>query len=91
MTEPCFYCGMQTPAVSMGDHMPIPRRNGGTMTVPACISCHQLKDSFRLDSWSPEMVSAVLRDMPMVGRETRIFLAKMLAVASDMSAARGAA
>jgi hypothetical protein len=91
MTPPCFYCGMPTPAKSMGDHMPIPRRNGGTMTVPACISCHQLKDSFSLAEWSPEMACAVIRDMPLVGRETRIFLAKMLAVASDMSAARGAA
>ena len=41
----CFYC-----STSFGqtrhehDHAPIPQCNGGTETVPSCVTCHDLKD-----------------------------------------------
>lgn len=51
---PCFYCGEPLDGAHQHDHMPIPWRHGGRETVPACESCHSLKDRRRPSSaWPP--------------------------------------
>ena len=81
--EQCFYCQCLISGGGRGDHFPMPERNGGETTVPCCVSCHDMKDRFPLDAWPDEWVIIVMRDMPKVSRETRIFLAKALAIVSD--------
>ncbi len=81
----CFYC--RAPLLNgsyQNDHFPIPARNGGKITVPACLPCHDMKDRMRFDEWPEEMVAAVMDSFPSLNRETRIMLAKFLAMASDI-------
>lgn len=86
-TEPCFYCGANVRKSGEGDHMPIPKRNGGTNCVPCCETCHVMKDSLPILSWNSEyfakMFNAIMADMPKMSRETKIFLAKAMALCSD--------
>jgi hypothetical protein len=74
----CFYCGALVRADAVGDHMPIPKEAGGAQTVPCCESCHDMKDRFSLDDWPVEWVSAVVADMPLMSRESRLLLARVL-------------
>ena len=83
----CFYCGAPLVVGSYQlDHFPIPARNGGKTTVPACLPCHDMKDRLLFEQWPSEMVNAILADFPYLNRETRIFIAKALAMASDVVA-----
>lgn len=78
---PCFYCGaLVSESFGVGDHFPIPEEKGGSITVPCCRSCHDMKDRFPLDRWPMEWVSAVVMDFPKMSRETRIFLAKSISL-----------
>jgi hypothetical protein len=83
----CVYCGGLVGTRGVGDHMPIPRRNGGTETVPACMSCHDMKDRFTLEKWPLDWWLKVMADWPKMSRETRIFLAKTAAALTDAMAA----
>jgi hypothetical protein len=60
--------------------MPVPKDMGGVDTVWACRSCHDMKDRFQLGDWPVEWLIPILDDMAKVGRETRLFLAKSLAI-----------
>lgn len=84
--EQCFYCGalVNRRAAARGDHFPFPKHVGGTMVVPCCESCHDMKDRFNLDSWPIEWVSEVTKNWSVMSRETRIFLAKVFAVFSSV-------
>jgi hypothetical protein len=73
-----------TSSSAQGDHMPIPKRNGGVETVPCCKVCHELKDNFKLGTWDVGLVSEVLKEMATAGRFTKIFMAKWLASYSDL-------
>lgn len=80
----CYYCG--APVVSGSyqmDHFPVPDRNGGTVTVPACLSCHDMKDRLRFDQWPDELIGEIIAEFPTLNRETKIFIAKAFAMASD--------
>ena len=79
----CFYCGACVSGKGKGDHFPLPRNCGGTLTVPCCESCHDMKDRYAVGQWPTEWVEAVLRDMPRMSRETRLFLAKMVRVTAE--------
>lgn len=46
----CFYCDRKLD-VHQHDHYPVPRRAGGTHTVPACPVCHDLKDRIPSYCW----------------------------------------
>jgi hypothetical protein len=84
----CFYCGCcVAERHGRGDHFPIPARRGGTDTVDCCVSCHDMKDRFPLDRWPTEWMEAVLEDFPKLGRETKIFLAKVAGIHADALAA----
>ncbi|WP_316194413.1 hypothetical protein [Bradyrhizobium sp. SZCCHNRI3052] len=85
----CFYCGgLVAERSGQGDHFPIPDRNGGLETVPCCVSCHDMKDRFTLENWPMDWLYKVLADFPKLSRETRIFLAKTMAIASDLKQER---
>jgi hypothetical protein len=87
--DSCFYCGaLVSQRQGKGDHFPVPSRHGGTETVICCISCHDMKDRFNLDSWPIEWLTPVLRDFPKLSRETRVFLAKSIALILDAQAMR---
>lgn len=60
--EVCHYCRMPA-AVLEWDHFPMPRRHGGSATVPACVNCHALKDRIALDAWPPGMAEAALAEL----------------------------
>ena len=78
MTKKCTYCDglIGYGGKGVGDHAPLPRSVGGTVTVPCCVSCHEMKDNFPLDTWPTEWWLKVSADFPKLNRETRIFLAK---------------
>ena len=76
----CYYCGALVSAGGKGDHFPIPDSCGGAFTVPCCLSCHDMKDRFSLDRWPDEFVNKVIADFPKFNRETKIFLAKTMAL-----------
>ena len=81
----CWYCDC-TYSISksaVGDHFPIPKRHGGLDTVPCCQQCHSLKDRIKLEDWSNAMIFKVVADFPKLSRETRIFLAKSIALFQD--------
>ena len=80
----CFYCGANVSKGTMEmDHMPVPQMMGGLDVVPACKTCHDMKDRFILTDWSDEWRAAVMRDMPKMSRETKIFLAKAMVITVD--------
>lgn len=86
----CFYCGalVSNGSTGVGDHFPVSKRHGGTATVDCCLSCHDMKDRYSLNNWPAEWTSKVMQDFPLMSRETRIFLAKLMALAQDASQPR---
>ena len=75
--EQCFYCDAPlSRSNTENDHFPIPQRHGGTVTVPCCTTCHDMKDRFDLGSWPSTCIPILARDFPNISRETRIFIAK---------------
>lgn len=85
LLKTCFYCEsvFSTSRSAQGDHMPIPRRYEGDLTVPCCKTCHEAKDNINLENWSNEMWMNVIADFPKLSRDTRLFLAKAMAVCQD--------
>ena len=86
--EPCFYCEALVRTTGRGDHFPVPKRNGGVLTVPICDTCHDMKDRFNLDDWPAPWITVVLTQWPILRRETRLFLAKTMSLLSDAIAMR---
>ena len=83
--DQCFYCDglVRRSSKLSGDHFPIPKRHGGTIIVPCCQSCHDMKDRFDIYQWPAEWLPVIINDFPNLNRETRIFLAKALALVTD--------
>lgn len=81
--ETCFYCGILVTKKKENDHFPIPKRNGGTNTVPSCLSCHDMKDRYGLYDWPIEWFEVIVSDFPKMSRETRLFLVKAISIVSD--------
>lgn len=80
----CFYCGaIVWSRQSMGDHFPTPFAVGGSTVVPACESCHHMKDNFSFKLWPSSWVSKVVADFPLLSRETKIFLAKAIRIIAE--------
>lgn len=46
----CWYCDEEMKGRHEHDHVR-PRRHGGTITVPACLDCHNLKDRIPVLKW----------------------------------------
>lgn len=78
--ERCFYCDTLISNNSgSGDHFPIPKDCGGKTTVPACLSCHDMKDRFKLNDWPFSWTTKIIEDFPKLQRESKLLLAKMIA------------
>lgn len=52
----CLYCETALAARHEHDHVPTPRRAGGTETYCVCLGCHELKDRTPFYKW-PDMES----------------------------------
>ena len=78
----CYYCDAPLNRRVEYDHFPIPIRHGGKDVVPVCITCHDLKDRYRIENWSIENLSKAMEDLNRVwqdlGRDGRLFIAKGL-------------
>jgi len=82
--EQCFYCrGMLSKGNRELDHFPRPARHGGTEVVPACRTCHDMKDRFNASDWPVEFIGPIMRDIENSSREMRIFFAKAASVMFD--------
>jgi hypothetical protein len=80
----CFYCGCTLVAGNkQDDHFPTPDRHGGTATVASCNSCHDMKDRIDVGDWNPEWFGIVMDDLQNAKKETRVFLAKAIAIMLD--------
>jgi hypothetical protein len=59
----CHYCDALVAGDNVEmDHFPIPKRAGGTETVPACVTCHDMKDRFLQEDWPTELFERALRE-----------------------------
>lgn len=59
----CFYCdALLTKGNREMDHFPIPDSAGGKAMVPACVTCHDMKDRFPLAKWPIGFVAAAMAD-----------------------------
>ena len=87
----CYYCFAPISKNNReDDHFPLPFDCGGTGTVPACRTCHDLKDRFPLDSWSAEMLGDFMSEFSNLrSRTLRIFLAKSAAILARNNQERG--
>lgn len=74
----CFYCDRVVGPAHEHDHFPIPASAGGTQTVPACLTCHELKDRITVEKWDLTELFSAWASMPPVAR---ILTAKMLRLA----------
>jgi hypothetical protein len=94
VTDPtaCFYCGANVAKTNNGyrwrgqgerDHFPIPKQCGGTMTVPICITCHDMKDRYPLETWPIDWVFAIYKDWWKLSRESRLFLGKAMRICAE--------
>ena len=79
----CFYCGAAVVTTGKGDHVPYPFSVGGGITVPCCKTCHEMKDSFGLDSWSVSWIMKIFGEFSRLSREMKIFLMKMFRIISE--------
>lgn len=76
--DECFYCGVHGGPVEH-DHFPVPQCYGGTITVPVCRGCHDLKDRTPLDDWNPAMAfGAFIGLWEKADRDERLALAKII-------------
>ncbi len=81
----CIYCGAPIAKNDLEmDHFPIPERHGGKLTVPACRTCHTMKDRFSLESILEYLLDTAVWSG--WNRETRILFAKMSNILLDMEA-----
>jgi hypothetical protein len=55
----CWYCDEELGERHEHDHVQ-PRRVGGTLTVPACLDCHNLKDRVTLNNWPADVAMRAL-------------------------------
>ena len=85
----CFYCNALVTFDCEDDHFPIPSCAGGEETVPCCISCHDMKDRFKLENWPIEWLSKTIADFPLFSRETKLLLAKIIRVYAESQARTG--
>lgn len=82
-TYRCFYCGEEFVGGAMeADHFPIPACVGGTNVVPACRTCHDLKDRVDFGSFflMESAIGEMIRELNSYGRFGKIFLARMLRI-----------
>lgn len=49
-SDGCFYCGSDGPFQM--DHFPVAARHSGTLTVKACLHCHNIKDRISVSMFS---------------------------------------
>lgn len=83
----CHYCGQAVlEKHSRGDHWPVPKRYGGTATVPCCQPCHKAKDTLSLTNWDKEWLNIIFRDWPTLSREMKLFIAKLYDFCLDLYA-----
>jgi len=87
ITYACYYCGATISDARVEfDHFPVPQHLGGEKTVPACQTCHDMKDRFRLNTMSDDMVAEVVADFPHLSRASKIVLARVLRMALEAKA-----
>ena len=78
----CFYCDKFMADKHEHDHFPLPRIAGGKQTVCACITCHDFKDRFNIQSWTPEQFAKGFNDVAKT-QMGRIMLAKLYKIACN--------
>lgn len=87
----CYYCFAPISKNNReDDHFPIPNDCDGITTVPACRTCHDLKDRYPLDRWSIELFAEWMGEMGnLKSRVLRIYLAKAAAMVARANKERG--
>ena len=75
----CYYCKCNISKNNLElDHFPIPQDCSGVLTVPACRSCHDMKDRFNLCNWDKSWYDIAVRQMGYLDREGKIMWAKLI-------------
>ena len=71
------------------DHYPVPKRHGGTETVPTCLNCHALKDRTLLTDWPLDLYAAAHRGVAALNDQpgpVRLLIAKLAVIGMDAEA-----
>jgi hypothetical protein len=83
----CFYCGAICSTGNIEwDHFPIPANLGGTVTVPSCVACHDMKDRYPLNGWPTDWMGPFLKDFHLLSRESKLVLAKIMRLVCELFA-----
>jgi hypothetical protein len=72
----CVYCDAMLATRHEHDHMPVPKRARGEVSVPVCLNCHDLKDRSDVRDWDADRFQAELASAPPLAR---ILIALLLA------------
>jgi len=88
--EKCFYCFASLSKYNKeNDHFPVPYDCGGTQTIPACVTCHDMKDRFPIDRWTIETWTELMVEFDKLrSRTLRILFAKVVCAAMRMEKTR---
>jgi hypothetical protein len=83
--ERCFYCKAVLSPNHEHDHFPVPDRHGGTLTVPACLNCHDLKDRIPLGDWfnGAEALTEFWHAFDALPLSSRLLLGKIVGMLLD--------
>jgi hypothetical protein len=86
--ERCYICDRQ--CLAERDHFPVPESLGGTLVMPICKTCHDMKDRVPLADWCPSDAFAALAGVwNRASASERLVLAKMISAAAQGMAAKG--
>ena len=80
----CLYCDQVLSNRHEHDHMPIPARNGGTVTYCVCVNCHDLKDRGQLMKNPDDALAALSGLWAKANPLERIVIAYMSSQVSDV-------
>lgn len=80
----CYFCDALIAGSNEVDHFPIAERHGGKLTVPICLSCHDMKDRFCLKDWPDSWRDTFIKEFPKLSRETKLYLAKSINIINEI-------
>ena len=82
----CYICRRKLLGRFEKDHFPKPKRAGGTIVQPICVSCHDAKDRVSVGSWDIDEAFMGMHNLwENSTTEERILLAKIISMACDVA------
>jgi len=72
----CYACGEEYQKREIEKHhYPVPKRNGGKLTIPLCRTCHDFIDRYTLERWPLAQVLSAIKNLD---TDSKLFMLKLL-------------